>query len=458
MPAITDLLGNVIATPPLPVAGNSPVPESSGRSAKDWAKAAPILAMLPMVLKKGGPQGLAMFLGSLEAAKERKRQQGLVEADRQSVRDRQARLDQRAAQQDAFNQTRQVQQQQLQVEQARRQLTGELREAIGSVTSDTDARALMTLYGPRAEALGIPREQIERFVMETATPSTLQQRAATRKLQEADRALGEFNQDPASFSYQMPGEDAPVTYAELLRRAGYQRDPNAPPPTPRQGALSEFEAFFTNDYLPAVVEQREASGNTLPLTRQEVADLKIQARQRWTGAGRAAPRVSGPTVTERRRAEQLIDERALNLLRAAASGQVPAGVSRQWAAIRREWEALGIDPDARLGSLRVALQREQRQTRGSDVDSFLDDALSDPGQELPGDDMPATVPMPAPPARAGGRGRGAGPAGRGAGAAPAQDAARVASRAQVEAVARRQGVSYAEAKRQLEARGVRVVE
>ena len=401
-----------------------------------------LLRLLPVVLAaaKGGPGLLEGVLHGYQQADARRRQQATQDAATQ----RQERLDtenQQYRQATLANQQAQFQQQtERQREADRRALVNDVRSAVGSVTSAEAVRALLPLYAGRAQALGIPIAQLEAFILESATPTVLQQREATERL---DALRKQYGSDAHNFKFVVPGEANLVPFEELERRAGFQRDPEAPPRGQQpQGTLTEFEAFFTNDYLPAVLEERTAAGQPDRLTRQEIADLKIQARQEWTGAGRAPRAGRQQTVSEERQQESRLDEQMAYLLRN------PSGASRQkWQQIRNAYEQLGVEFQTRRDSVARRVEREDRQDPYADMTSAAE-RIAASEAAITGSQAPSpAVPPPAP--GPGGRGRGAGPSTPPAGQ-------RTATRAQVEAVAAQRKVTYAEAKRELEARGVRV--
>jgi hypothetical protein len=380
------------------------VPADPRKDRRAWMK---LLALLPAAMK-GGPGALEGLLHGFQQSdllRAQRQQQEAEQADREAQRQRQAMLDERAAQQQGFDRNFRLatfnRQQARQQEQDRRQLLGDIERSIAQVTTPAEVRALLELYRPRVAALGIPQGQFEAAVLERATPSALQVRQAREKLDEVVKTYGK---DAPHFVITMPGEPAPIPFAELERRAGFQRSADAPPRgEASQGTRTEFEQFFDADFLPAKLEERRAAGNTKAPTRTEIRDWKIEARELWAGAGRAPERTATTTITEKRQQEARLDEEVAFLLR--NPGQ---GTRQRWAQIVRAYESLGIPYIARRDSIARRVEREDRQAAGSDplAEVFtaaermqaLDAAVR--GEPV----APASAPAPFP-----GRGRGAGP-------------------------------------------------
>lgn len=411
-------LGGMPATPPSQPPSGMPMPKQGGDK-RQWLKLA---MLLPLAARQpGGVEGLLQGWQQAQAQKQGLQRQGMQDQ-------RQGMLDQRQATLDQQNQAYRVQQQMLQADQQRQTaerqreadrlaLIGEVQRAVTSVDSPEAVRSLLSLYGARAQALGMPVHELEAFVLEQATPTALQQRSARSILGTADKQWGE---QASQFTYAVPGEDQPVPYRELQRRAGFVRDANAQP-----AGQTYAELFPETKALPIGSQRVPMTAAGVPnldaattvLQRMGVLQGRPAGARQRGGGGTTA------TATQTRQQESRLDEEVAFLLRN------PDQATRQrWAALVREYEGLGVNVNARRDAVARRVEQEDRRAAGE----WGGEVPPSAAERIAGVD--AVV-----------RGGGA----PGAGAQP-----RSASRADVRAVAERLGVSEDAARQQLEAAGV----
>jgi len=201
---------------------------------------------------------------------------------------------------------------------------------------------------------------------------------------------------------------------------------------------SEFERWFSDDFLPAELEQRRANGLPPP-PRSEVADLKLKARTKWTAAGREQEKASGPTDADKRRQRtdaiaSLRDKVTLALRQKKFTSQ-----------LAKQIRGLGLDVEVEVDRAARSIEREAvagaraRDLAGPDAEFPSADDLIAGAQGALVEPPPAPRPGPILTAPQAGR-------------------TRTANKAHVDAVAKARGVTYAVAKRELEARGVKVMD
>ena len=187
-----------IGVPPLPT---SPQPQPSQQAApQGWGQVAPILALLPLILKRGGPQGVAAFMSSLQAAQAQKRQQQAQEGQlayqqtRQTSMDtaqqqRQAAIDAREVAQDAWQ--REYQQGQLTNTQTaqRTAFIDQFTEGLKNSTSDQDVAGLVEAYAQFGAPLGVARESLDKIARQIASADQRTGRRVQALLKGADKDL-----------------------------------------------------------------------------------------------------------------------------------------------------------------------------------------------------------------------------------------------------------------------------
>lgn len=227
------------AAPPTqqpPMQGPTAAPGTPAQGGGGFGDLAKILPLLALAGQRGGRAGIAAFLQGIQQAKLRKAQQ-----------DRLGQQDARTARVDQSNEDYRQQQLMLQAD-ARRQVDEQRQQALlqqfGTALNGVDdpeaVRALLELYGGQADTVGIGRPALERYALQTATPSRLQKKAAEKKLAALKSQFGDkWLEQAAKFTYQMPGEEQPVPFATLLERAGMTTDPNAPAKAPASKVLPD---------------------------------------------------------------------------------------------------------------------------------------------------------------------------------------------------------------------------
>lgn len=171
-------LGGLMGGDALP-AGQATPPAAlppGGTRKGDWAQLAPLAALIPAILAKGGQAGLAAFLQGMQQAQAQRQQQG----QQQFQNERLVAGDQRAdaQMQQAAQYRRQVLAQQQQGHQ--QALMKEFAAALGTIENPDVVPALLEYYSPRAQALGMSPETLSNFALRTATPSALIARHVSR--------------------------------------------------------------------------------------------------------------------------------------------------------------------------------------------------------------------------------------------------------------------------------------
>lgn len=331
---------------------------------------------LPQILGAAGgltgspaSQGFAQRWAELEEMDRRRQQQ----AAQQQIQQEQIGF-QRDANTRAQSADQRAQQDQL------LQTVGSVRQFLGDESIETPEA-----YAQREQMiLGLaPRLGLDAGFVQSLrpAPSVYQQRAVRKKLKDiegqytaAQRAMFEADDEAgAAPTFPVPGFDKPLTIAQMRELAGTQAvtatgRPMSMRPPAQGGTRTEFEEYFISEYLPAVLEERTAAGMTAPLTRVEVRDLKLKARQGWEAAGRRPYTGTRPSATATRTQESRLDERVAYLLR-----NPKAATAGEWERLAQQYGRLGVDFEARRDSLRVRVARERRG--GDGLDALVDDAL-----------------------------------------------------------------------------------
>lgn len=206
--------------------------EKAGRS--KWKELAPLLALLPMALKQGGRVGGAALLRGYEQAKQQSAQQDRQDAQAASLDAyRQAQLSGQHDQRVATAENNEL--------QRRQQFLTQFGSGLEGLDTPEAVQAYMALQGVQGDALGIPRAQLEAMA---PAPTALQRKAATKLLDKLRQEHGtKFMEVGPQFTYSLPGDPQPVSFEEVLRRAGQAKDPNyvAPPPEAEDLSKSGLE-------------------------------------------------------------------------------------------------------------------------------------------------------------------------------------------------------------------------
>jgi hypothetical protein len=220
--------------------------------------------------------------------------------------------------------------------------------------------------------------------LEQATPTVLQRRAATAALEQARKLYGD---QASQLSYQMAGEDQPVPYDELQRRAGV-----VPAIRP---TMVTYADLFPETRTLAIGSQAVPTLDGGPVNLD--AATRVLQRMGVIGGRRAGRTAS---AGERRQTVSTLDEEAAYLLRSAARGQTLPDARQRWAKLVRAYESLGIPFDARRDAIRVRVERELRGSSGSDalIDDALDGLEPSPVSSTPPPGAQTAPPPAAPPA------------------------------------------------------------
>lgn len=259
-----DPMDDPLGLPPLDLGetmamGQPPPPSapSALARAKDFA---PLLALLPIAMAKGGQAGVASLLHGFQQARQTKQQtarQAQLDAERQrqvaeQERMRRATLAQTTANNDA----------------ARRQhVLTQFQGGLESLDNEAAVRAYLQLYGPQAQAVGLRPEALEGFAMAAVNPSRLQKKEAEKVLAEAKKTYGD---QAVSHTYTLR-DGTQANWEELNRRAGVGLGPVVPkvdtPNTPEEQFYQQF-----------AVENGAKTFAELPTAKQ------AQARKQWMQA------------------------------------------------------------------------------------------------------------------------------------------------------------------------------
>jgi hypothetical protein len=243
---------------------------------------AKLMRLIPLVAAaaKGGPGAMEGLLQGYQQAAAQKAQQ----AQQQQQTDRQARMDDRLLQNDQFSQNLQTQQfahtqDQLafQQEKARADLAAEFGKALQDLDDPEAVRALTQMYEARGRALGVRPGTFEQAASGMVKPSTLDQRAATKKVNALKGQFGveKWMTEGAKFTHVVNGRT--VTFPQLLSMAGMVPDPAAP----QAAAQSDIAADVPLDRQHAMAV---ASGN------EKLAKIIEQAMSRQDATKRDPPR------------------------------------------------------------------------------------------------------------------------------------------------------------------------
>lgn len=271
------------AAPPAPMSAPTAQQQGGGR----MQALAPLLAVLPALMSKGGPGAAAAVMRGYQRAQLQKQQQGQQQFQNDRLmrgEQRQAALDQEAIRQHRADEAyRQGQQR----EALMREFTGALQNE--GVSDPISVQGLLDLYNQRASQLGMRSGVLDSAAQQIAGPSVLEKRAANKYIKKLESTYGQdWALKVGAASFHVPGIPDPVdpmtgqarglSMNELLQKSGITMDglPAKPitdkPPTP-----GSFE-----DYLGASPErQREIEGAR---ARYGLADdrPRTEPRQRFS--------------------------------------------------------------------------------------------------------------------------------------------------------------------------------
>jgi hypothetical protein len=231
---------------------------------------ASMLPLLAAAMKQGGRSGIAGFLQGMARARQAKQQGAQVDFQNQ----RQVAGDQRAQQSQQWQQSYQQRVLAQQDAARKQQFLQQFTTGLQGLDNDEAIRAYLELQGGQADALGIRRDALQGYVSRALPPSALQKRAAEKKIAELEKQHGDkWITIGPSFSYQMPGEDQPIPFKELLRRSG--RTQTAPLPIAAAQQPNTPEEQFYQQYA---IENGAKAFSELPTAKQAAA------RKQWMQA------------------------------------------------------------------------------------------------------------------------------------------------------------------------------
>ena len=244
-------LNETLGAPAVP--GSAPSPRAR---MKEFA---PLLALLPIALAKGGRVGVAALLQSFQQSKAQQQAQG-----------RQVSLDQQRQQQVQSQEQRLRQQQEdtrLNSEaQRRQQFMQSFQTGLGTLDNEAAVRAYLAMMGPQAQGLGLPVERLEGFALEQMTPTRLQKREAERII---DGAVKQYKDTAPQHRYTL-SDGSQVDWAELNRRAGVTMGAASEVPKDKRAFAPKDITLngrrMTANYDPDTGLYYAIGNNTAPLT------------------------------------------------------------------------------------------------------------------------------------------------------------------------------------------------
>lgn len=281
-----------------PEAGPLDLP-TPAKKANQWKDLAPLLAILPLALSKGGRVGGAALLEGFQQARQQQAQearQSSIDAENRSYRDatlqnhrdRLAMEKQGKADADANTAA------------ARRQtFLSNFSSGLDRIETPEALEAYLRLQASQGTSVGVNEADLRGLA---PAPTALQQKNARKRLEALEKQFGDklYEQGP-QFRYELAGEPAPVSFDELLRRAGQPRDPNASAPaTPK-----DDDAPLDRRYLSASVKKFRETNKREP-TAAEMQQLITEARKA-VGQADDRPRVTVNTGAADARVNARID-------------------------------------------------------------------------------------------------------------------------------------------------------
>jgi hypothetical protein len=172
----------------------------------------------------------------------------------------------------------------------RQQFLTQLPAGFEDLDTPEAVEAYLKLQSAQGATLGINEQDVRAM----APPaSALQVKAAKKKLKELDGLHGaKLMEMGPQFTYRLPGEPEPVTFDQLLERAGQAKDPNyqAPPPDPAKletrgldvqaaDALAKGDTATYQRLLRVKKEMGAADDRPPDPTLQAIRNLTLQQAQ-----------------------------------------------------------------------------------------------------------------------------------------------------------------------------------
>ena len=210
-------------------------------------------------------------------------------------------------------------------------------------------RALLDLYGGQAEAIGLDRPSLERYAMTVATPTSLQKKAAEKRIAALKSQHGEkWMETGARFTHELGGEKVP--FDVLLARAGYERDPNAQ----RAAPVSAIAPDVPLDRQHAMAV---ASGNETLAKQIESA----MQRQDMAKSQPVDPQLAGLN-------RQIAEMRLENLKGAKDTSGLPPRVQRQVDAQAKGFDSQPVTKRTQVMAEAVAFAKALKPTTKNPAD------------------------------------------------------------------------------------------
>jgi hypothetical protein len=207
--------------------GGSDQPPQAPHPGQNLQQLMPLAAILPAILKGGGHVAMAAFLQGLNQAQQQRDQRGQQQFENQRQLSGDQRLNRQEQATEQYRQSELANQRQTQQDAFRQRVI----TAANNIDSPEQARALLDLLGGESNALGVPRSQVEAYVMQTATPSKLEQKAAQKYIGQLEKTypggwvdqVGSAGFKPAGIALPIDpttGQPRALTLQELLAKAG----------------------------------------------------------------------------------------------------------------------------------------------------------------------------------------------------------------------------------------------
>lgn len=230
---------------------------------------AKLMRLIPLVAAaaKGGPGAIEGLLQGYQQAEAQKQQQ----AQQQATTQRQSMLDQSLLQDRAFSQDMRLAEFTQKQADARAKLMEAFTSATGELDNADDVRAVAAQYEQQGRPLGMRPGTFEHQAMIRLTPSTLERKAAEKKITALKSQFGveKWMEQGAKFTHVVNGRTVPFT--ELLSMAGMTPDPNAPQAAPQSAIATDVP--LDRQHAAALVSGNEALAKQIEdaMRRQDMA-------------------------------------------------------------------------------------------------------------------------------------------------------------------------------------------
>jgi len=264
-----------------------PAPKTPRETMKQWA---PLLALLPVALARGGQRGGAALLSgytqSADARAAAARQAELdaqTQADRQLTRQYQSGVLAQRAQNDAA--------------QRRQQFMKAFQDGFADIEDAAHGQHYVALMSQLGSQLGIRPEVLTAFAQDKLNPTDLQQKTARRIVSAAKASYGEQAENN---SYTVPWSQTPVSWKELNLMTGVSLGPPVEKP--------ETVRYQSKDFI---LDGRRVAGSYDPANdRYRYLGQDVTDRVQPILPASERSRNEAPSPEEETLAQMLLDGRA----------------------------------------------------------------------------------------------------------------------------------------------------